>query len=313
MIKKILLPLFISLIFIGDASAKSNHDILLDSLNKVKTLTSEHISTDSNVVAVNKKIKDGLEAHFQGEYFFDFSKDLSSPKCHYADEVVFDNYYDYSQKNSNKVVKRSVDGYRYDMVFDEKGILKYWTRTKSQVDECFSKNNFVNSFSLIDKNANTASSFFYNFLNKYKNDITVQKLKNDMIAGHPAYYFKITVKTKAYQKFSQDYLSSFKDDALKAAIAPLSLKDVFKIKSVNYEIWVDKISNYPLKTSYTMTALGVDKKNKAVGQVLLDVKNTIGFIARQTDYKLDPGDLKANLSTPKDFIDLDTTSTFITQ
>jgi hypothetical protein len=265
------------------------------------------------VVAVNKKIKDGLITNFSGQYFFDFSKDLPSPKCQYADVFVVNNYYDSTQKNTTREVKRSLDGYRYDVVNDEKGVFKYWTRMPSQPDECLSKNNFVNSFSLEDKNFNTASKFFYNFLNKYKNDITVQKMKNDMVAGHPAYNYKIIIKSKAYQKFSQDYLASFKDSALEAAIAPLAYKDVFKIKSVKYEIWIDKISNFPLKTSFTMSAVGVDKKKKSSGQVELEVKNVIDFIARETDYKSDPGDLKGVLIAPKDFIDLSSTSTLITK
>lgn len=309
--KKIFLFLLVSLIFVNTASAKSNRDVLSDSLQKVKILNRENIAIESNVVAVNKKIKDGLITNFKGQYFFDFSKDLSSPKCQYGYISVISNYYDSSQKNISRAVKRSIDNYRYDVVNDEKGIFKYWTRTTSKADECLSENNFVNSFSLVDKNTNTASSFFYNFLNKYKNDITVQKLKNDMVAGHPAYDYKIIIKTKAYQKFSQDYLASFKDSALEAAIAPLAFKDVFKIKSVNYEIWIDKISGFPLKTSYTMTAIGTDKKKKAGGQVVLEIKNTIDFLARQTDYKPDPGNLNFVLSAPIDFVDLDATSTLI--
>src|SRR3989339_889657 len=195
--KKITLVLLMSLFFVNSASAKSNRDVLFDSLQKVKSISTEHISTQSNVVAVNKKIKDGLITNFGGQYFFDFSKDLSSPKCQYADVFVVNSYYDSTQKNTTREVKRSLDGYRYDVVNDEKGVFKYWTRMPSQPDECLSKNNFVNSFSLEDKN-----------------DITVQKMKNDMVAGHPAYNYKIIIKAKAYQKFSQDYLASFKDGAL---------------------------------------------------------------------------------------------------
>jgi hypothetical protein len=311
--KKIFLFLLVSLIFTNTTFAKSNRDVLYDSLQKVKTLTSEHISTDSNVIAVNEKLKDGLISHFQGEYFFDFSNSFSSPKCRYGDIFNISDYFDYSKKNSSRIVKSSMNGYRYDMVFDDKEVVKYWIRTKSQPDECLSKNNFVNSFYRTDDNTNTASSFFYNFLNKYKNNITVQKLKDDMVAGSPTYHYKIVVKTKTYQKFSQDYLNSFKDSALEAAIAPLQFKDIFKIKLVNYEFWVDKISGFPLKTSYDMTAVGIDKKKKTNGQVVLKVKNTIDFIARQTDHKLDPGDLKANLAIPKDFVDLDASSTSIVQ
>ena len=276
-------------------------------------MNSEHIVVNSSVVAVNKKLKDGLVTNFNGGYFFDFSKDLSLPKCHYSDSFAVNNYYNNSLKDVKKTVKKSIDDYRYDVIVDEKGIFKHWTRTKSQSDECVSDSNFVNSFSLVDKNSNIASYFFYNFLNKYKNDITVQKLKNDMISGHPAYHYKIIVKTKAFQKFSQDYLVSFKDSALEAAIAPLAFKDVFKIKSVNYEIWIDKISNFPLKTSYTMTAVGVDKKKKSNGQVNLDVQNSIDFLAQQTNHKSDPGDLKAILSAPKDFVNLDLNSASIVQ
>lgn len=309
--KKIFLFLLFSLIFVNTVSAKSNRDILFDSLQKVKTLNRENIAINSSVVAVNKKIKDGLVTNFKGQYFFDFSKDLSSPKCQYGDISVINNYYDDSQKNISRAVKRSIDGYRYDVVNDEKGVFKYWTRSTSQPDECLSTNNFVNSFSLVGKKTNAASSFFYNFLNKYKNDVTVQKLKNDMVAGHPAFDYKIIVKTKAHQKFSQDYLASFKDSALEAAMSPLAFNDVFKTKSVNYEIWVDKISGFPLKTSFTMTAVGVDKKKKASGQVVLEIKNTIDFLARQTDYQSDPGNLNFVLSSPKDFVDLEAISTLI--
>lgn len=301
--KKILsLAVLLSLLICTSANAKTNQDYIIEALKKVNNLDRSHITFISEINADNKKLKSSLNTKHITEFYFD-NASSSSKKLHVAEAFYIKSSDPKNSTFKSNTLYEVVDGNRYDYVFGSSAENSSWYKSKSTDSDfdfanLFMKDKMAMSVEKPQKN----SGFVYNFLSTYKNDISIKKLSNQKIAGKDALHYKLVLKNKSFYKFAKDYLTYFYDKSQEAALAPLALKSDYKINSVNFDIWLDKKTNDPLRFVFALVAVGEDKKNKANGKVLLNSKHTIDFTSLQVSKAKSEEDLNNNLSAPINYI-----------